>query len=272
VPAKAERVTRRVDRWATIRLARAWPPLEKRLRGLGVAALRLAKRVGRRLRPIGVLVLRAFARAERGLRQAAAWATRAATRASGVITPRRAAASVILASAVCLLVAQFVAYHGVEIGEPAYANLPAASPPTVGVEDAGQAHAYLLVPVALLGAAVAVLALRRERRGLGRVAVALGLLSLAVILLVDLPAGLDAGAQSSRFSGATAVLENGFYAELAAAAGLVFGGFLLARRPRARKPRLARTQGGRRGARTWSVRKRAGRPRTKPGEGLQRPA
>jgi hypothetical protein len=231
VPAKAERATRGVDRWATIRLAKAWPPLEKRLRGLGVAALRLARRVGRRLRPVGVLVLRAFARAERGLRQAAAAATRAATRASGVITPRRAAAGVILASAACLLVSQFVAYHGVEIGEPAYADLPAASPPTVGVEDAGQAHAYLLVPVALLGAAVAVLALRRERRGLGRVAVVLGLLSLVVILLVDLPAGLDAGAQSSRFSGATAVLEDGFYAELAAAAGLVFGGLLYTARP-----------------------------------------
>ncbi len=51
------------------------------------------------------------------------------------------------------------------------------------------------------------MALRPERRGLGRVVVGLGLLSIAVILLVDLPAGLDDGAQASRFSGATAVLE-----------------------------------------------------------------
>ena len=44
------------------------------------------------------------------------------------------------------------------------------------------------------------------------------------ILLVDLPAGLDAGAQASRFAGATAVLDDGFYAELAggrARAGLL---------------------------------------------------
>lgn len=223
---RAERATRGADRWATARLERAWPPLRRRLRRLRVAATRWGKRVGRRLRPAGVLLLRGFARSERELRRTAAWATRTSTRASAVITPRRAAAGVVLASAACLLAAQFVPYHGVEIGQPGYAGLPAASPPTVGIEDAGQAHSYLLVPVALLAALVAVLALRRERRGLGRVAVGLGLLSLAVILLVDLPTGLDAGAQSSRFAGATAVLEEGFYAELAAAAGLVLGGLL----------------------------------------------
>ena len=49
--------------------------------------------------------------------------------------------------------------------------------------------------MALLAAALAVVALRNERRrGLGRVVFVLGLLSLAVILLVDRPAGLDAGA------------------------------------------------------------------------------
>jgi hypothetical protein len=178
-----------------------------------------------------VLVLQAFSRCERGGRRAARWATGAATRASAAITPRRAAAGVILASAVCLLVAQFVAYRGVEIGQPGYAGLPAASPPTVAVKSAGDASSYLLVPVAALAAVVGLLALRRERRGLGRVAVVLGLLSVGVILLVDLPAGLDPGAQSSRFSGATAVLEEGFYAELAAAAGLVFGGLLYTARP-----------------------------------------
>ena len=52
-----------------------------------------------------------------------------------------------------------------------------------------------------------------------------------MILLVDLPAGLDEGAQTSRFAGATAVLDDGFYAELAAAAGLVIGGLLYYARP-----------------------------------------
>jgi hypothetical protein len=224
--ARVEKATRVADHWAAGRLEKAWPPLRKRALLLRVAAFRLARRVGRRLRPLAVLVLRGFARGERGLRRAAAWAARTATRASGVITPRRAAAGLIIASAVILLVAQFVAYHGVEIGQPGYAGLPAAEPPTVATEDAGQAHSYLLVPVALAAALVGLLALRRERRGLGRIAVGLGLLSLAVILAVDLPAGLDEGAESSRFSGATAVLAEGFYTELAAAAGLVFGGLL----------------------------------------------
>jgi len=229
--ARAAGATRRVDRAAAIRFEKARPPIEKRLRRLRVAALRLGRVFARRLRPLAVLVLRLFSRCERGLRRAGAWSAHAATRASGRITPRRAAAGVILASAGCLLAAQFVAYHGVEIGQPAYAGLPAASPPTVAVKDAGEAHSYLLVPVAALAALVGILALRRERRGLGRVAAGLGLLSLAVILLVDLPAGLDAGAQSSRFSGATAVLEEGFYAELAAAGGLVLGGLLYTARP-----------------------------------------
>src|SRR5919204_5190606 len=39
-----------------------------------------------------------------------------------------------------------------------------------------------------------------------------------------------------------------------------------------RKPSLARTQGGRRSERTDDVRERAGRPRTQPGDGLQRAA
>jgi len=148
-----------------------------------------------------------------------------------VITPQRAICGVILASAVCLAVSQFVDYRSVEIGQPAYAGLSAASPPTVGVEAAGEAHSYLLIPVALLAAVAAVLALRPGRRGLGRVVIGLGLFSIALILLVDMPAGLDAGAQSSRFAAATAVLDEGFYAQLAAAAGLVIGGLLYYARP-----------------------------------------
>lgn len=228
---RAAKWTHQVDRAVARRLERMRPPLQRRLRRLATGALRVTKAVGRRLRPVGVAVLRAFARGERGLRRGAAAATRMATRASVVVTPRRAAAGVILASAACLIVAQFVTYRGVEIGQPAYAGLPAATPPTVAEKSAGEAHAYLLIPVALFAAALAGLGLRTERRGLGRVVIGLGLLSIAVILLVDLPAGLDEGAQTSRFAGATAVLDNGFYAELAAAAGLVLGGLLYYARP-----------------------------------------
>ena len=73
-----------------------------------------------------------FCRGERLLRRASAQLSRGATRASAVITPARAIALVILASAVCLVVSQFVTYRSVEIGQPAYAGLTSAAPPTVG--------------------------------------------------------------------------------------------------------------------------------------------
>ena len=251
---------------------------DRRLNSLLVAAPPKARAVlaprirwlGRRLRPIGVFVLRRLAWLERRLLRLKAGAGRTATRASAVLTPQRAICLTILASAGCLIAAQFVDYRAVEIGQSGYAGLPAATAPTEGAKTAGEAHAYLLIPVALLAAALALAALRNERRrGLGRIVFVLGLLSLAVILLVDLPAGLDVGVQASRFSGTRAVLYDGFYAQLAAATGLMLGGLLLIG---ARKPSLARTQGGRRGARTWFVRKQGGRPRTKPDDGLQRPA
>ncbi len=229
--AAAARGTRRADRWAGRRIEIVRPVALRHLRRLGAAGARLAKAAGKRARPAAIVLLRVFSRGERALRRAAAASTRAATRASATLTPRRAIAGLVIASAVCLIVSQFVPYRSVEIGQSAYAGLPVASPPIEDARDAGDAHAYLLIPIALLAAVAGVLALRPGRRGMGRVVIGLGLLSVAVILLVDLPAGLDEGAQASRFSGATAVLENGFYAQVAAAAGLVVGGLLYYARP-----------------------------------------
>jgi hypothetical protein len=225
------RGTRQLDRAAARRIEKLRPVLVRQLRRLRDGGKRLGVALGRRLRPVGVLVLRAFAKGERWLRKTSAAAARWATRASAVVTPQRAVYAVVLASAICLAVSQFVFYRGVEIGQPGYSGLSAAAPPTVGVKTAGEVSSYVLIPIALLAAVAATMALRPARLGLGRVVVALGLLSIAVILIVDLPAGLDAGAQASRFSGATAVLFAGFYAQLAAAAGLVIGGLLYYARP-----------------------------------------
>jgi hypothetical protein len=159
-------------------------------------------------------------------------ATRGATRASAVVTPRRAIGAVIVAAGICLAVSQFLDYRAVEIGQAAYAGLPSvARPPTVEVRTAGDAHAYLLVPLAVVAVVLGAIAAASDRRRLGLSVAALGLIGVATILLVDLPDGLDVGAQASRFSGAEAVLEDGFYAELAAAAGLVVAGLLYYARP-----------------------------------------
>jgi len=149
-----------------------------------------------------------------------------------VITPQRAAGGAIAAVGVLLVVSQFIDYRAIEIGQPGYAGLPgAAQVPTVDAETAGAAHAYLLVPVGLLAIALGAIGAVRSRPRLGLAVAALGLVAIAVILLVDRAAGLDAGAQSSRFAGATAVLDDGFYAELAAAGGLVLCGLLYYARP-----------------------------------------
>jgi hypothetical protein len=228
----AAKRTRQADRAAAGRIEKLRPALIRLGRRLRSGGVRLAKALDRRLRPAGVLALRLFARGERWLRRASALAIKGATRASAMLTPQRAACGAIVAAALCLVVSQFVDFRSVEIGQPGYAGLAAAAPPTVAPKTPVDVHSYLLIPIALLAAAcAAAMALRPGRRGLGRVVIALGLLSIAVILLVDLPAGLDEGAEVSRFSGATAVLENGFYAQLAAAAGLVLGGLLYYARP-----------------------------------------
>ncbi len=229
----AMKATRRVDRRVNRLMARVWPPFERRARRVAATANRWARWVGRRLRPVGVFLLRVFSFLERRLLRARVRAVRVATAASAALTPERAICSAIVAAGGFLVASQFVDYRGVEIGQPGYAGLPGASPPLEGVEAAGAAHAYLLVPVGLLAIALALVAAVSGRNRLGRIVFLLGLIGLAVALLVDRPAGLDTGSLATRFAGATAVLQDGFYAEVAASAGLMLGGFLLILAPRA---------------------------------------
>lgn len=232
-PTRAGKLTRTVARRANRLLLRARPRIEREARRARALATRASRWAGRRLRPLAAILFRGLAIGERWLRRGAAATGRAARRVAAAVTPERAFCAVVVASAAGLVVSQFLDYRAVEVGQPGYAGLPVAKPPTVGVETAGQAHSYLLIAPALLAAALAAIALRRGRRRLGRPVFALGLLSLAVILLVDRPAGLDAGVQTSRFSGAHAILESGFYIELVSSIGLMLGGLLLAGAPKA---------------------------------------
>jgi hypothetical protein len=255
VTAAARKWSRRVDRVADRGLDRAYPVLLRagRLAGTGFDAafglLALVLRwLGARLRPPASRLFRLIALLDGGSHRLLALAGRWATAAAGVVTPRRAIAAVIVAAGACLVASQFVDYHGVEIGQPGYAGLPdVAKPPTVDLKTAGAAHSYLLVPLGLAAILIGLACGRRERPRLALAAAALGLVSLGVILLVDLPSGLDAGAQTSRFAGASAVLEDGFYAELAAAAGLIMAGLLYYARPcRIRISSSGRAASGRR--------------------------
>jgi hypothetical protein len=226
------RWSRGVDRAANRGLERAHPPLVRATRRTRAVAGRAAAWIGPRLRPPGARLFRGLAAGERWVRRACSALTRLATRASAVITPRRAIGAVVVAAGACLVASQFIDYRAVEIGQPGYAGLPdVAQAPTTDPRTAGAAHAHLLVPVGALAIVLGLLGLRRDARRLGLLVAALGLLSLAVILLVDLPSGLDEGAQKSRFAGATAVLQDGFYAELAAAGGMVLAGLLYYARP-----------------------------------------
>jgi hypothetical protein len=226
--AALRRWSRQVDRVGNRGLERAHPGVVRARHYAGRSWAWLWPR----LRPLLALLFHAIALVEGGIRWICALLVRLATSASMVVTPARAASVLLIATGVCLAASQFIDYRAVEIGQPGYAGLPkVAHAPTEAVRTAGEAHAYLLVPIGIAAIVLGALALVRERRRLGLLVAALGLLSLAVILLVDLPAGLDEGSKTSQFAGATAVLEDGFFAELAAAGGMVLAGLLYYARP-----------------------------------------
>src|SRR4051794_14570732 len=173
--ALAAKRTRQLARAAASRIEKLRPVLVRWAKSARAEAAKLVRAAGRRSRPAAVLVLRGFSRGERLLRRGSAAAARWATRASSVVTPRRAICAVVLASAACLAVAQFISYRSVEIGQPGYAGLPSAAPPTVGApKTPGEASSYILVAVAVLAALAGVLALRPKRGGMARIVVALG--------------------------------------------------------------------------------------------------
>jgi hypothetical protein len=230
--AALRRLSLRLDRVGDRGLERAYPTLVRTHHHGGAAAHRAWVRLWPLLRPVLVLFFHTLGRADRATRRLCALAVRAATAASRVLTPARAAALVVVAAGLCLVASQFIDYRAVEIGRPGYVGLPqVAHAPTVEARSAGEAHAFLLVPLGLVAVAAGLAGLRGERRRLGLVAAGAGLVALAVIGLVDLPHGLDEGAQSSRFSGATAVLQDGFFAELTAAGAMVLAGLLYYARP-----------------------------------------
>jgi hypothetical protein len=179
---------------------------------------------------------RGLAAGEAGLRALGRGAAKAATASATVLTPRRAIGLVLAASGALLVISQFIDYHGVQIGEQVdlSGGIKSAPPPTVDLQTAGHAHSYVLVPVGAIAVALGLVLIWRGGRA-ARVAalgaIVAGAASVAVILLIDLPHGHDVGTLSSRFASASAVLEKGFTAELAAAGAMLLSGLLYIARP-----------------------------------------
>jgi hypothetical protein len=228
-------LSRRVDAAVDRGLERAYPPLRRAARMVLPLLLAAAAAAWRGLRPLLRWLFRALALAETMVRALGRLAVRISTAAAGVLSPRRGVGLTIAAAGSLLVVSQFLDYHGVQIGQHGYVGLgEVAEAPTVDLRTAGQAHSYALVPVGALAILLGLVVIARGGRG-GRLAalgsIVAGAASLAVILLIDLPHGTDVGSFASRFAGASAVLEKGFAAELAAAGGMVLAGVLYYARP-----------------------------------------
>src|SRR5215218_3243459 len=172
--AALRRRSRQVDRAGSRALERAYPPLLLSWHHTARTGRRGASWLWPRLRPLLAFLFTAVAAGERLVRRTCALLVWAATAASRILTPGRAAALAVIAAGALLVVSQFIDYRAVEIGQPGYAGLPGvANAPTVDVRSAGEAHAYLLVPVGLVAMLLGGLALRRESRRLGLVVAAL---------------------------------------------------------------------------------------------------
>ena len=218
----------------------------------------------------GAVVLLAWRRLLRPLLAAlAALARRAYRGLDRHLTPARALGIVCLVALAALVASQWLDYRTIAIGGGAYTGAVegVAAAPEVGRVQAGDAHAWVILPLALVGIVALVLAFRGRPRA-ARLLLAVGLAVLVVGLVVDAPAGLDEGETGIAYEGASATLIEGFWVQIAAAAVLIAAGALLPRQlrpeaaathrePSARRPGPVRRFATRRARR----RKRVPRPR-----------
>jgi hypothetical protein len=258
------------------------------LRPLGRALVGLWRGVAALLGPIAPFVAAGLFALVRGLGGLLDWIVRASSwtvgraRAAAVataawvrahVTAARVALALALAACVAIAVSQFVDYRGIEIGGDLYSpDASAVAPaPQLGQEPTGDAHAYVMLPLALAAAVLAWLALRgRPRLALG--VAALGAVGLIVTLAIDLPQALDTGRIGESYEGTEAQLLTGFWLELAGSAALLVAGLALwlfaggSRRSARRSRRTPQSTAGASAARADAVSPSAG-PRGAAGSG-----
>jgi hypothetical protein len=153
------------------------------------------------------------------------------------VTPARAVVVVAVVACGALAASQWLDYHAVSVGIDAYAGEVGAiaPPPEVESEIAGNAHAWVMVPLAALGLVAVGLAIFGRRRA-ALLLVPIGLAAIAIALIVDVPKGLDEGTAELAYEDASASLLEGFWLQLAAATVIIACGFLL---PRYLRPQTA---------------------------------
>jgi hypothetical protein len=171
------------------------------------------------------------------------------------VTPARGVAVVAAVSIGVLIASQWVDYRAISVGNDAYAGSVGlvAPAPEIGQEHAGEAHGWVMVPIGVAALVVLGLALTGRPR-LARLLIPLGIAVIAIALIVDVSNGLDEGTAAISYEGAVAHLREGFWLQLAAAAGMIACGLLL---PSYLRPDRA-------AARTRSSRQRSRRTRKRP--------
>jgi hypothetical protein len=150
------------------------------------------------------------------------------------VTPARAVLAVALVATACLAASQWVDYRGISVGNDAYTGdlRLVAPPPEVERAEAGEAHAWVMVPLALAALAALVFSVAGRPRA-ARLLVPLGAAVIAIAVIVDVPKGLDEGTAAIAYEGASARLLEGFWLQIASAATLIACGLLLPRYLRA---------------------------------------
>lgn len=166
-----------------------------------------------------------------------------------VVTPHRALLLVGGVAAILLAVSQYKGLGSIEIGQAGYSGIEdLARAPAIDKTTPAGVHTQILVPIAAVAfVAVAVIALgtagnlarrlSRFRRFASMSLVAIGILTLAVTLLIDLPEATDTSEASLAYAGAQARLLSGFWLELVAGAALAVTGLALLLEPAPGKAR-----------------------------------
>ena len=144
------------------------------------------------------------------------------------LTPARGLAAVAAAALVALIAAQWLDLSSISVGNDAYApGVQSVAPaPEVSTERVGEAHAWVMVPLALAGLGLLAAALS-GRPAASRLLIVLGIAAIAIALAIDAPKGLDEGTAAIAYEGVEAQLLEGFWLQIACGAVLIAAGLLL---------------------------------------------